>query len=136
MTIRPEEGKTFVEYLSIDTNVEDVKWELFGTPEWSEILPGPTDFASIIISGSLNEIIDTSNWQASGTMFVPQNSNRGWLSERESRIFASILSSGAPPDDEKCREKQFFSRKIGKEVSGFECINQHKYLAFALLESP
>jgi len=115
MTIKPEEGMAFVEYLSIDTNVENVKWELFGTPEWSDTLPGPTDFVSIIVSGSLNEIVDTSNWQASGTMFVPQNSNRDWLSERESRIFAKIISSGELPTGEKCRKKIFVSKKLEKK---------------------
>src|ERR1700712_2222985 len=30
----------------------DVQWEVFGTPEWSGGVPGPTDFVSLIAVGS------------------------------------------------------------------------------------
>jgi len=121
------------EYLTLDQPINEVKWEIFGTPEWSHGLPAPTDYISIVISAPLTPNIKLKN-TTRGRLFSTINSARPWLSSIEVKIMKMSSTYGTNKDKFNCAERKYFSKNTDTFVIGFECITEDRYLAYAILE--
>lgn len=123
-------------HLTLDQPLDEVRWEMFGTPEWLKetFLPPRTDYISIVVSAPFNPRVKLKN-ASRGRLFSTINSVRPWLDSAEANVMRSTSDSDFKVDESpfKCTERKFFSKKYNSSVYGFECISKDRYLAYALL---
>lgn len=121
----------------IDTKITNLKWELFGTPEWSDTTPSPTDFATIIITGELsNQKSSQKSNIEEANYFIPPNSKRNWLNQEQSTIIASLIDGKTPLPPAHCAMRTFKSSSGSKDLEGIDCRHNGSALMMILLIQP
>ncbi|MYN04513.1 hypothetical protein GTP41_20690 [Pseudoduganella sp. DS3] len=122
--------------ISIEFPIKSARWDVFGTPEYSGGVPGPTDYITLMA-----ELEPADNWFASlkeptGTTAVVPEAARPWLTSsfrglmEKSRNSNVDLSSHAD-----CRKYATTVKKSGRPVQGFVCNDDGKLLMYLTLSS-
>lgn len=122
--------------INIEFPIKSARWDVFGTPEYSGGVPGPTDYITLMA-----EIEPANNWFASlkeptGTTAVVPEAARPWLTRsfrglmEKSRNSNVDLSSHAD-----CCKYATTVRKSGRPVQGFVCNDAGKLLMYLTLSS-
>ena len=109
-------------HMEISRNITNLKWEIFHTPEASTFTPGPTDYVTIIITGTIsnNEKISDQAILTPG-YFVPPTSTRKWLNNRQSSIISSLIQEKIPSAPVRCTTRKIKSAASNKHLDGIEC---------------
>lgn len=124
----------FQQVVELDLPLRLVRWEVFGTPEYSIGVPGPTDFVTLIAEvPSLDELTLVKRPQARAMWIVP-GAARPWLSGGNRSMLAkfrniSVDFSRLP----NCRVANGKLRKTGEQVHGFICNGPVKVLIYLTL---
>ena len=117
--------------VNLDLAQRSVKWEMFGTPEYSGGVPGPTDFITLIVEVTPGNDEWESTAPSTGSVWIAPESPRSWLSGQ----FYSMLEKqrNSTLDLSKtahCRSIQTTLRQTGEPVKGFECVDSGKKLIY------
>lgn len=135
-----EKGKSsddidaFRNLVETDVPAKSVRWEVFGTPEYTGGVPGPTDYVTLIaeVEPSAQEKIQTK--AGSGEVWIAPEAARPWLTSE----FRSLLAAHADRSTDlagmpNCRLLRGKIKKDGKPVSGFICNGSGKSLIYLTL---
>lgn len=131
-TTDPLELKKIV---TIEHQINNLKWELFGTPEWSGTPPAPTDFASIIITGEISDAKAPPKSEDSN-LFIPQNSKRNWLNHEQNLIIASLIEGKNPLPPVNCITRTFKSSSNNEDLEGIECRYNSSIIIIIIVKQP
>lgn len=122
--------------INIEFPVKSARWDVFGTPEYSGGVPGPTDYITLVA-----ELEPADNWFASlneptGTTPVVPEAARPWLTGS----FRSLLEKNRNANVDlssqaDCRKYATTVKKSGRPVQGFVCNDDGKLLMYLTLSS-
>jgi hypothetical protein len=124
----------FRNLLEIDFSIRTARWEVFGTPEYTGGVPGPTDFITLIAEV---EPSDTKTFEArpkTGDVWIAPEAARPWLTEG----FRSMLAKNRSTTTDlssmfNCRKFQGKLKNNAKLAEGFICNDQEKSLIYLTL---
>jgi hypothetical protein len=124
----------FQSLIETDLSISSVRWEVFGTPEYSGGVPGPTDYVTLIAEV---EPADSARFQSrsrEGRVWIAPESARPWLVEG----FRSLLGKHRNRNLDlslmpNCRKLQGKLKKTSKLVEGFVCNDHGKSLIYFAL---
>jgi len=115
----------------LDMAPTSVKWEIFGTPEYTGGAPAPTDYITLIAEISSTENDKFKSMQPAGDIWIAPESARPWLSI----YFRTMLekSRNVTVDFSKrpeCRSLIATLRQTKKMVKGFSCNRDGRTLLY------
>jgi hypothetical protein len=125
------------EIVNIQIPAKSARWEIFGTPEYTGGVPGPTDFVTLIAELTPTE----PNWldskkEPTGDIYVAPEAARPWLSEPFRRLMEKNKNISADLSSQlTCRKYETSLKKTGKQVNGFACSNADRLLIYLTLSS-
>jgi hypothetical protein len=67
--------------IKIDAEIRSVRWEVFGTPEYTGGVPGPTDYVTLVAEAEIAASQKLSGLATAGTTWIAPEAPRVWLSE-------------------------------------------------------
>jgi hypothetical protein len=124
----------FQHVVELGLPIKSIRWEVFGTPEYSIGVPGPTDFVTLIAEVPSIDQATFEKKSKVGAVWIAPEAARPWVSAG-SKSFkikyrnASVDLSNFPD----CRAAYGKSRKAGSEVHGFICNTPTKALIYLIL---
>lgn len=124
------------EMISIDFPLKSARWDVFGTPEYSGGVPGPTDYITLVA-----ELEPADNWFSSlkeqtGTTPVVPEAARPWLSSSFRSLMEKNRSSNVDLSGQAdCRKYATTVKKSGRPVQGFVCSDKGKLLMYLTLSA-
>jgi hypothetical protein len=120
--------------VELDLATTSIHWEIFGTPEYTGGVPGPTDFVTLIAEvPSLDELTLRTRPQANAMWIVP-GAARPWLSGVNRSMLAKFRNTSVDFSRlPNCRVANGKLRKTGKQVHGFICNGPVKALIYLTL---
>lgn len=125
------------ELVTLDVPITSAQWEVFGTPEYTGGVPGPTDYITLVAELQLTE---PSQFQAlpalSGKQFLVPEANRAWLSSvfRHALTEKGTSASEFPPTL-SCKRYTSTVRKSSRAANGFLCHDGKSYLLYLTLSA-
>jgi hypothetical protein len=120
--------------IEIDVAVESVRWEIFGTPEYTRGTPGPTDYVTLIAEVEPSEQEKFQTRPRAGEVWIAPEAARPWLAKE----FRTLLEKHAGNATDlssmsKCRVHRAKIEKNGKPINGFICNGSEKSLIYLTL---
>ena len=67
--------------VTVDIQPRTVSWEVFGTPEYTGGVPGPTDHVTLIAQTEASNDEKFDQRPTTGTVWIAPESSRPWLDE-------------------------------------------------------
>jgi hypothetical protein len=125
------------ELISINIPASKIQWEVFGTPEYTGGVPGPTDFITLVaeIDPVDTKLIEKFELPA-GKQFVVPEAGRAWLSSNFRNTLEKIGSYDKElPNSLNCKKYATTIRKSGRKIDGFICHDGKSYLLYLTLEN-
>lgn len=110
------------EIINIEVPVKSARWEIFGTPEQTGLVPGPTDFYTLVA-----ELKPENDWFNSITepmdeTFIVPEAARPWLTHYFRDLMEKNRNSTTDlANQADCRRFATTVRKSGRPVHGFIC---------------
>ena len=120
--------------VNIEFPVKSARWDVFGTPEYSGGVPGPTDYLTLVA-----ELEPADNWFASlkdptGTTAIVPEAARPWLSRPFRGLIERYRNSNVDLSSHAdCRKYATTVKKSGRPVQGFVCNDAGKLLMYITL---
>lgn len=123
------------EIINLQIPVQSARWEVFGTPEYTGGVPGPTDYVTMVAELRLSapHWLET-NKEPTGVTFVAPEAARPWMNVPFRRLMEK--NRGANTDlsrQEQCSKFETTLRKTGKPVVGFLCARADQLLLYLTL---
>lgn len=120
--------------VAFDSVPTSAKWEVFGTPEYSGGVPGPTDFVTLVAELTPGDVPGFATRPRAGQVWIAPAAARPWLSGPFHALLhqhqnATVDLSAQP----QCRVLGAKLRKTGQPVSGFACRNGATMLIYLTL---
>jgi hypothetical protein len=126
--------KTVVE---LDTSPSAIRWEIFGTPEYSGGVPGPTDFVTLVAEVPNLDQVAFEKRPKSGAIWVAPEAARPWLSENFRSMLRKYRNTSVDlPSSLNCRAAHGKLKKTGQPVFGFICNGPEKAMIYLTLVKP
>lgn len=123
--------------VNIGEGYADLKWELFGTPEWSGGVPGPSDYATIITVGKIINMDAVPPGNAGEPYyFLPPNSNRHWLNSEQSSIISFLINGNNPAPPVECLARTLKSSSNDKAFDAIECRYGREFVMAIFIMQP
>lgn len=124
----------FQQVVELDLPIRSVRWEVFGTPEYSIGAPGPTDFVTLIAEvPALDQEVIRKRSKA-GTVWIAPEAARPWLSGTNRTMLAKHRNASVNLSHFlDCRAVHGKLRKTGLTVHGFVCNSQESALVYVTL---
>lgn len=122
--------------VTIDIQPRSVSWEVFGTPEYTGGIPGPTDYVTLIAQAESPNNTNFSQRPDSGLVWIAPESARTWLEPEFHRLLEN--SKNETVDISKkgnCRLLTGLLKKTAKPVTGFACQGAAKMLIYLRIAS-
>lgn len=122
--------------VELELPIKTVRWEVFGTPEYTGGVPGPTDYITLIAEVSPADQKTFEARQETGTVWIAPESARPWLTER----FRLMLSTHRNTTVDlsrafNCRRFEARIKTTGKIADGFICNDSGRSLVYLTLAS-
>lgn len=118
--------------VELDLPVKNARWEVFGTPEYTGGVPGPTDFITLIAEIETSQ--STNIGRETGTAWIAPEAARSWLSEGFKLMLEKNKNSSVSLSQMRnCRVLQGKLKKTGKPVDGFICSDSNRALIYLTL---
>jgi hypothetical protein len=112
-----------------------VRWETFGTPEYSGGVPGPTDY--VILVAEVEPPMDREKFLAlpqTGGIWIAPEAARPWLSEEFRAILEKTTNQTLDLSTAfNCRKYQGREKKTSSAVEGFVCNGATRSLVYLTL---
>lgn len=129
------EVSAFNNFIAVDINFESITWELFGTPEYTGGVPGPTDYVTLIAQGKVADDKKFDQRPATGLVWIAPESVRPWLDKEFQELFRNSKNSEIDVSKQNnCRIFNGKIKKTSKPVSGIICKNEKKFLIYLTIE--
>ena len=122
---------TFNSLVTIDIPLKSVSWEVFGTPEYTGGVPGPTDYVTLIAQAESPNNTKHAQVRAATPVGIAPESARPWLDPEFRRWLEN--SKNTTVDISKtgnCRTLTGLLNKTKKSVTGFACEGKTKTLIY------
>ncbi|XLZ71973.1 hypothetical protein ABT364_08385 [Massilia sp. SR12] len=122
--------------INIEFPIKSARWDVFGTPEYTGGVPGPTDYITLVA-----ELEPGDNWFASlkeptGVTPVVPEAARPWLTASFRSLMEKNKSSNIDLSSQAdCRKYATTVTKSGRPVQGFVCNDAGKLLMYLTLSS-
>lgn len=121
--------------VELDIAPSAIRWEIFGTPEYSGSVPGPTDFVTLVAEVPSLDEVEFRKRAKSGTVWIAPEAARPWISAN----FRSLLNKHRNTSVDlsshyHCRAAHGALRKTGQRVDGFICNGPAKALIYLTLK--
>jgi hypothetical protein len=112
------------------------RWEVFGTPEYSGGVPGPTYLITLIAQIDMTNDAQIESGPSSGAVSIAPEAARTWISEP----FRSLLAEHQNDEidvsrTQNCRQFRALLHRGRKPVEGFICKHSDKWLVYLTLWS-
>lgn len=123
--------------VDLDIPATSGRWEIFGTPEYTGGVPGPTDFTTLV--AELN--VPGAGWfdtrkEAAGPVWIAPEAARAWLHAPFRQLLANNKNSTASlSGPTPCRHYGATMTKSGRQVDGFVCADAARLLVYLILTS-
>lgn len=112
----------------------EAKWEVFGTPEYSGGVPGPTDYMTLVAEISPKSGQKIHYGLSSEPFWIAPESARTWLSPKFFKLLQesknAYIDTTATPD---CTPIEVTMRKSQTRRSGFICRGADSFLVHLLI---
>lgn len=123
--------------VAIPDGVTAARWEIFGTPEYTGGVPGPTDYMTLVAELDLADDAafaadEPERWPPS---VVPEAPRR-WLSPAFRERMERSRNKKLDLDGGSCRPVRSRVRESGRIVPGFTCRESGKTLLYLKLQAP
>ena len=118
--------------VNIDMPIEESTWEIFGTPEDTRGVPGPTDYTTLVAEFKIKNTDFFNALQSSSSKFgiVPEAA-RPWLSEPFRLMLDKHKNSALDVSKlHLCKPYSTSVKESGRIVDGFVCINNNQLLLY------
>jgi len=118
--------------VSIPAGAASARWEIFGTPEATGLVPGPTDYYTLIaeLQPALAPVAQTIDAQRDEIPVV-REAARPWLSDGFRALMEQNHNSRLRLSSHKnCRAYQTTVRESGRHVQGFLCTDAGRTLLY------
>jgi len=118
--------------VAIPAGATSARWEVFGTPEETGFVPGPTDYHTLIaeLQPALTPAAETADAQRDEIPVMPESA-RPWLSNGFRALMEQNRNARLHLAAHKnCRVYQTTMRKSGRRVQGFLCSDAGRTLLY------
>jgi hypothetical protein len=120
--------------VELDFNPRSVQWEIFGTPEHTGGVPGPTDFVTLIVEVPSLKMEEFERRSKSGAIWVAPEAMRTWLSPAHRSTLAKYRNKSVDVSRlPSCRVAQGKLKKTREVVHGFVCNDPVKAFVYLTL---
>lgn len=118
----------------LDVQPISVEWEIFGTPEYTGGVPGPTDYVTLVAQIKPVDALAFARRPLAQIIKLAPEAQRAWLAP----AFKSLLDTkrGLTVDlsgNPRCREAHGTLRSNGTPVNGFACTDGDRMLVYLTL---
>lgn len=123
------------EIINIDFPVKSARWEIFGTPENTGWVPGPTDFYTLIA-----ELKPEHDWfhaikEPMDETFIVPEAARPWLTKEFRELLHKNKTSRANLSSQAdCRKYSTTVTRSARQLDGFVCKSADKILMYLPLD--
>jgi hypothetical protein len=122
--------------VEIDVPASSVRWEVFGTPEYTGGVPGPTYIITLIAEVQPSNEETFKARPKTGTVWIAPEAARPWLPERFRAILAKHHNNSADLSSMyNCRKFQGKRKANQKPFEGFICDDAGRSLIYLTLWS-
>jgi len=119
------------EMVVFDSVPRSAKWEVFGTPEYTGGVPGPTDYVTLIAEMPPIEAAAFNALPRAGTIWIAPETARAWLSDPFRTTLAQQKNATIDfSTNPHCRAMQATLRQSREVVSGFACAHADNMLVY------
>jgi hypothetical protein len=117
-----------------DLAPRSVHWEVFGSPEYTGGVPGPTDYFVLVAEVEPDDHDRLQTRPRVGKVVIVREAARPWLTEGFRAMLAkhkdSVIDVSIMPD---CRKFEAIVKKTAEPVEGFICSDRGKSLIYLIL---
>jgi hypothetical protein len=125
----------FRDLVEVDVPITSIRWEIFGTPEYTGGVPGPTDYVTLIAEVETSSQDMYRRSPATGAEWIAPEAARPWLTEGFRAMLAKNRGNNADlPSSYNCRKLLARFKKDKMPVEGFICSDAGKSLIYLTLE--
>jgi hypothetical protein len=126
----------FNNIVTIDIPFNSIIWEVFGTPEYTGGVPGPTDYLTLVAQIEPSNDAKFDNRPATGSIWVAPESARPWMEADFRRLLEDFKGEQMDMAKRKnCRAITAVLRQTSKQVKGFVCRSETKVLVYIRVAS-
>lgn len=124
-------------FVDIPASVRSGQWEIFGTPEYTGGVPGPTDYMTLIAALEMpaSQTVGESGNQDWKKSLVPE-ARRPWLPEYFRSLLAQHKNDPINATTPGCALYRTSIKQSGRPVKGFICRHGDQALIYLSLLSP
>lgn len=120
--------------VSIDITAKSAQWEVFGTPEYTGGVPGPTDFVTLIAEIEPADQKSFDLKPQTGDVWIAPEAARPWLSSTFRSMLESHKNTTVNLSSKfTCRKLQATLKQNVKAIDGFVCSDSGKMLIYLTL---
>lgn len=120
--------------IELDLVAKSIHWEIFGTPEYTGGVPGPTDFVTLIAEVPSLDELKLGGRPKAGAIWIAPEASRPWLSGVNRTMLAKFRNKSVDLSQfPNCRIASGKLKKTGKQVYGFICNGPVKALIYLTL---
>lgn len=126
------------EIVDVSVPLKSARWEIYGTPEYTGGVPGPTDYITLIAELELAD----QGWfgkqpNVAASTYITPEAARAWLSGPFQTLLKQNRNSTIElPGAYNCRKYSSRLKKTGNPVNGFVCqVNDKTLLYLALSQT-
>lgn len=125
---------SFYNLVDIQLPVKSIRWEVFGTPEYTGGVPGPTDYVTLIAEVQPVDSKKIRFGNKAGIIWIVHEAARPWLSEEFHSMLAKYKNSSIDFSNlSNCKRLQGKLKKTRMPIDGFICFKSHKSLIYLTL---
>lgn len=123
--------------INIPAAAKSARWDMFETPEPDGLIPGPTDFHTLVAELELDQDWLSSLKEPTGDIFIVPEAGRRWLTKEFRDLLHKNKTSRANLSSQAdCRKYSTTVTRSGRQVDGFVCKSADKILMYLPLDPP
>lgn len=111
--------------VSFSEPFEDVRWEIFGTPEYKDGVAGPTDFVTLVFDAKASPGWPAASSTAEG-VYIPPEAARPWLGNETRDWLADKVNRRLPMQDHANCSPKATMTKSGRIALAIACRVGHR----------
>jgi hypothetical protein len=121
----------FRSMIRVDADIRSIRWEVFGTPEYTGGVPGPTDYVTLVAEAEIANVRPTKSSAGPGDAWIAPEAARSWLGNDFKSILYkhrnSRLDFSTTPT---CVPIKALLVATNTTISGFACGNSARTLLY------
>lgn len=129
-----EDANAFNQLISLETPLSPIRWEVFGTPEYDDGVPGPTDYLTLIaeVQPIRDEIFK--GLPTGKSVWIAPESARNWLNPKFQRFLTGSKNTSIDMTEvSDCRVLTGLAKKTSRPVTGMVCRGENSMLLYVTI---